>query len=72
MYFGQLQALLASLQELMNKALVRPGTPHALLLTDQQIVDEQLLVYVNDLLASGNIPDLFARDEYEQIFAVLR
>lgn len=56
----------------MNKALVRPGTPHALLLTDQQIVDEQLLVYVNDLLASGNIPDLFARDEYEQIFAALR
>ncbi|XP_026191394.1 dynein beta chain, ciliary [Cyclospora cayetanensis] len=62
----------ADMQELVNKALVRPGTPHALLLTDQQIVDDQLLVYVNDLLASGSIPDLFARDEYEHIFSVLR
>lgn len=26
-----------------------------------QIVDEKMLVYINDLLASGEIPDLFAQ-----------
>jgi len=31
------------------------------LLTDSQIVDEKMLVFVNDLLASGEIPDLFAQ-----------
>lgn len=29
------------------------------LFTDSQIVDERMLVYVNDLLSSGEIPDLF-------------
>jgi dynein heavy chain len=31
------------------------------LFTDSQVVDERMLVYVNDLLASGEIPDLFAQ-----------
>lgn len=31
------------------------------LFTDSQIVDERMLVYINDLLASGEIPDLFAQ-----------
>lgn len=29
------------------------------LFTDSQIVDERMLVYINDLLSSGEIPDLF-------------
>lgn len=29
------------------------------LFTDSQIVDERMLVFINDLLASGEIPDLF-------------
>ena len=33
------------------------------LLTDSQITNERFLVYINDLLASGNIPDLFTPDE---------
>ena len=33
------------------------------ILTDSQITNERFLVYINDLLASGNIPDLFAPDE---------
>ena len=37
------------------------------LLTDSQIVNERFLIYINDLLASGNIPDLFAPDEIDQI-----
>ncbi|KAH8072714.1 hypothetical protein JL721_3359 [Aureococcus anophagefferens] len=37
------------------------------LLTDSQITNERFLIYINDLLASGNIPDLFAVDEVDNI-----
>jgi dynein heavy chain len=37
------------------------------LLTDSQITNERFLIYINDLLASGNIPDLFANDEVDGI-----
>jgi dynein heavy chain len=30
-----------------------------------QIVDERMLVYINDLLASGEIPDLFAQVRWQ-------
>ncbi|KAM4600952.1 dynein axonemal heavy chain 11 [Polymixia lowei] len=44
----------------------------ALLLTDAQIPDERFLVIINDLLASGEIPDLFSEDEVEGIVAGVR
>ena len=34
------------------------------LLTDSQITNERFLVFINDLLASGNIPDLFANGKF--------
>ena len=37
------------------------------LLTDTQIVNEKFFIYLNDLLSSGNIPDLYSRDEKETI-----
>jgi dynein heavy chain len=37
------------------------------LLTDSQITNERFLVFLNDLLASGNIPDLFTPDEVDAI-----
>ena len=37
------------------------------LLTDSQITNERFLVFINDLLASGNIPDLFTPDEVDAI-----
>jgi dynein heavy chain len=37
------------------------------LMTDSQITQERFLIYLNDLLASGNIPDLFAIDEQDGI-----
>jgi dynein heavy chain len=36
------------------------GVPVTFLMTDNQIVKEQFLVYINDLLATGYIADLFA------------
>jgi dynein heavy chain len=60
------------LQEFYKKAAVKPGTPHAFLMTDGQIADERFLVYINDMLSSGNIPDLFAREEYDAILGNIR
>lgn len=60
------------LQEMYKKAAVKPGTPHAFLLTDGQIADEKFLVYINDMLATGNIPDLFTREEYDALLGAVR
>eukprot|EP00064_Thunnus_orientalis_P003474 superscaffoldBa00000283_g3483 len=43
-----------------------------LLMTDAQVADEKFLVLVNDLLASGEIPDLFPDDEVENIIGSVR
>ncbi|KAK2575931.1 hypothetical protein KPH14_007294 [Odynerus spinipes] len=42
------------------------------LMTDAQIPNEQFLVLINDMLASGEVPDLFAEDEIENIIAGVR
>ena len=42
------------------------------LFTDSQIVDEKMLVYVNDLLSSGEIPDLFAQEYKDEIVIAVR
>jgi dynein heavy chain len=54
------------LQAMYNKAGVKQEGV-LFMLTDTQIVSEKFLVYINDLLSSGNIPDLFTRDEKESI-----
>jgi dynein heavy chain len=56
------EALKLDLQEFYKKAAVKPGTPHAFLMTDGQVADERFLVFINDMLSSGNIPDLFTRE----------
>jgi len=42
------------------------------LLTDSQIVNDKFLVYINDILATGWIADLFERDEIDAIFNNIR
>ena len=42
------------------------------LLTDSQIVDEKFLVYINDILSAGYIPELFAPDELDAILGKIR
>ena len=39
------------------------------LLTDSQITNERFLVQINDLLASGNIPDLFTVEEKDALIS---
>ncbi|XP_055973719.1 dynein axonemal heavy chain 9 [Sorex fumeus] len=41
------------------------------LMTDAQVADEKFLVLINDLLASGEIPDLYSDDEVETIISNL-
>nr|XP_040021026.1 dynein heavy chain 11, axonemal isoform X2 [Gasterosteus aculeatus aculeatus] len=43
-----------------------------LLLTDSQIPDERFLVTINDLLASGEIPELFSEEEIDDIVSAVR
>ncbi|XP_003791133.1 dynein heavy chain 9, axonemal [Otolemur garnettii] len=42
------------------------------LMTDTQVADERFLVLINDLLASGEIPDLYSDDEVESIISNVR
>lgn len=39
------------------------------LMTDAQVSDEKFLVLINDLLASGEIPDLFPDEDVEDIIS---
>eukprot|EP01135_Chromosphaera_perkinsii_P002940 Nk52_evm51s230 gene=Nk52_evmTU51s230 len=54
----------ADIAQLYMRAGIK-GEGIAFLLTDQQVVDEQFLVFINDLLSSGVISDLFADDDLE-------
>ena len=58
------------LKLMYNKAGVR-GEGVLFLLTDSQITNERFLIYINDLLSSGDIPDLFATDEVDAIVSAL-
>ena len=42
------------------------------LMTDSQVAQERFLVVVNDMLASGEIPDLFPDDQIEGIINAMR
>uniref|UniRef100_A0A5F8GSV7 Dynein axonemal heavy chain 11 n=1 Tax=Monodelphis domestica TaxID=13616 RepID=A0A5F8GSV7_MONDO len=46
--------------------------PAVFLLTDAQVPDERFLVLINDLLASGDIPDLFSEEDVNQIVSRVR
>ncbi|DBA03229.1 TPA: hypothetical protein N0F65_011588 [Lagenidium giganteum] len=41
------------------------------MLTDSQITNEKFLIYLNDLLASGEVPDLFATEDVDNIVNLL-
>ncbi|XP_032831905.2 dynein axonemal heavy chain 9 isoform X1 [Petromyzon marinus] len=63
--------LKADLANLYIKAGVK-NLSTLLLMTDAQVADEKFLVLVNDLLASGEIPDLFPDDEVENVIGSVR
>lgn len=66
-----LNDLKADIQILFKKTGVQ-GTQTVFMLTDSQIVNNRFLVFVNDILSSGYTPDLFAKDEVEEIQGKVR
>ena len=48
------------------------NVPTMFLMTDSQVPDDKFLVLINDLLSSGEIPELFADDEVADIIGAVR
>jgi len=48
------------------------GTPTMFIMTDSQIVKDDFLVFFNDILSAGYIPELFAKDELDGIIGKIR
>lgn len=63
--------LKANIATLYMKCGVKTS-PCCFLMTDSEVAREQFLVLVNDLLASGDIHELFADDEVENIINAVR
>ncbi|XP_023983695.1 dynein axonemal heavy chain 9 [Physeter macrocephalus] len=61
----------ADLASLCLKAGVK-NLSTVFLMTDAQVADEKFLMLINDLLASGEIPDLYSDDEAENIISNVR
>jgi dynein heavy chain len=48
------------------------GQPTLFIITDSQIVKDSFLVFFNDILSTGYIPELFAKDELDGIIGKIR
>ena len=66
-----LNDLKGDLQGFFTKAGVT-GVQMLFLLTDTQITNEKFLVYMNDILSSGWVPELFAKDELDGLLQKVR
>ncbi|CAN0055637.1 unnamed protein product [Heterosigma akashiwo] len=56
----------------MFKAAGTKGIQLMWLMTDSQIVDDRFLIYINSILASGWISDLFPKDEIDGLLGACR
>ena len=63
--------LKTDLTELYNKTGVKDDSI-MFLITDSHIIDERFLVYINDLLSSGEIADLYPEEDKANIINVVR
>ena len=63
--------LKADLQIMYRKAGLK-SEGISFIFTDQQIADERFLVFMNDLLSSGNIPGLFPAEDMDDIINGVR
>ena len=58
--------------QVMYKRAGLQDTGVMFLLNDSQITDERFMVFINDLLASGDIPGLFAQEDKDEIINSIR
>jgi hypothetical protein len=63
--------LMEDLKELYKVAGGK-GTPITFLITDSEIKDEAFLEFINNILTSGEVSNLFAKDELEMILQDIR
>jgi dynein heavy chain len=50
----------------------RKKQPTVFLLTDSQVTDEQFLIPVSDFLSTGVIPDVFALEDKENVYGMIK
>lgn len=50
----------------------RLNRSHTFLMTDAEVKNEDFLEYINQILSTGEIPGLLAKDEKEIVFADVR
>lgn len=48
------------------------GASILFILTDSQITNEKFLVYINDILSSGWVPDMFPKEEKDAVLGKIR
>ena len=58
--------VLPDLRRLYWKAGVE-NTPTVFLFTDNQVVEESFLEDINNVLSSGEVPNLYKPDEFEEV-----
>ena len=67
----KVEDLKEALKDMYRLAGVK-GVPLVFMMTDSQIIDDCFLIYINALLSSGWIPDLFPKEELTQLLAGVR
>lgn len=60
------------LGEVFKKATKPPGSPRLILATDVQLANEDILIFVNDMLNSGYIPGLWIKEDLEAHLQTLK
>lgn len=63
--------LRVDLEGMYTKAGVA-GASILFILTDSQITNEKFLVYINDILSSGWVPDMFPKEEKDALLGKIR
>ncbi|CAJ0965699.1 unnamed protein product [Ranitomeya imitator] len=70
-YYPNCRSRPSDIKKLYRQAGVE-GRPTVFLLTDTQITDESFLEDVNNVLSSGEVPNLYKADEFEEIKTILQ
>ena len=60
------------LKDLIRRTAVKPGEAETLLVTDSALLDESFMTALNDLMLTGDVPNLHSGEELDALFTGLR